>query len=154
MSAASVPVAARWWSGLIRRPGDCAVVPTLGRTRWWPVSDLPSPPSPRGAYVPATVHGTLAFSAGMTPRVHGELAFQGRVGSEVSVADAQRAAGIAATNALAAIAARVGGLEGIETCVRMVVYVAAASDFTEFAGLPGGAPVEVELTAALRTGYP
>jgi enamine deaminase RidA (YjgF/YER057c/UK114 family) len=127
------------------------------------------------------VHGTLAFSAGMTPRVHGELAFQGRVGSEVSVADAQRAAGIAATNALAAIAARVGGLEGIETCVRMVVYVAAASDFTEFsvvadgataalvealgsaevarsavgvAGLPGGAPVEVELTAALRTGYP
>jgi enamine deaminase RidA (YjgF/YER057c/UK114 family) len=145
------------------------------------VSDLPSPPSPRGAYVPATVHGTLAFSAGMTPRVHGELAFQGRVGSEVSVADAQRAAGIAATNALAAIAARVGGLEGIETCVRMVVYVAAASDFTEFsvvadgataalvealgsaevarsavgvAGLPGGAPVEVELTAALRTGYP
>ena len=28
---------------------------------------------PQGAYVPAVVHGGLAWTAGMTPRRHGEL---------------------------------------------------------------------------------
>ncbi len=135
-------------------------------------------PLPQGRYVPAVVHGGLAFSAGMTPRVDGMLAHRGLVGVDLSLDDARAAAGIAAANALAAVADAAGGLHRIERCLRMTVYIACAPGFTEHsavadgaslaldarlaergtvvrsaigvASLPSGAPVEVELTAAIR----
>jgi enamine deaminase RidA (YjgF/YER057c/UK114 family) len=138
---------------------------------------LPTSPVPQGRYAPAVVHDGVAYSAGMTPRADGALVITGRVGAEVGQDDARRAAGLAARNALAAIASAVGGIDNIVRCLRMTVYVAAVSGFTEYSavadgasaaladllgdcaevaraavgvhGLPGGAPVEVELTAAV-----
>lgn len=134
---------------------------------------------PQGDYVPAVVHGGLAFSAGMTPRIGGKLRLQGRVGSEVDVAAARKAAALAASNALLAVADAAGGLDRIARCLRMTVYVACGPDFTEHtavadgaseplrawlgargtvartaigvASLPAGAPVEVDLTASIVT---
>jgi enamine deaminase RidA (YjgF/YER057c/UK114 family) len=136
------------------------------------------PPSPQGEYVAATSHGSLAMSAGMTPRVDGELVVVGRVGEEVTIEEASHAAGLAAGNALAALAAELGGLHRIDTCLRMTVYIACGADFTSHSAvadgasveildrlgsgslpsraavgvisLPGGSPVEVELTVAVR----
>lgn len=113
----------------------------------------------------------------MTPRVDGRLTVVGTVGSDVSVQDAFAAAGLAAANALSAIAYRAGGLDDVVRCLRMTVYIACAPGFTEHstvadgasaalldqlgsrgtvarcaigvASLPSGAPVEVELTAAV-----
>jgi enamine deaminase RidA (YjgF/YER057c/UK114 family) len=138
---------------------------------------LPHAPTPRGRYVPALVHGTLAFSAGMTPRIDGVLIGRGIVGEEVTEADARRAAGVAALNAVAAVAEALGGVHHIERCLRMVVYVACSPHFEHHSlvadgasdaireclgdhslpvrtaigvqSLPGGAPVEVELTVAV-----
>jgi len=143
---------------------------------------LPVAPSPQGRYVPVVVHAGLAYSAGMTPRVDGELTRRGTVGVEVSVEHARELAGLAAANALAAIADAVGGLDNIERCVQLRVYVAAAASVTAHtsiadgaserlqaalgergaaarsaigvAGLPSGAPVEVELVAAVRGSRP
>ena len=137
---------------------------------------------PQGRYVPAVVHGGVAYSAGMTPRVDGELVCRGTVGLEVSAEQARDLAGLAAANALAAIEAAAGGRERIERCLRLTVYVAAAPDFTAHsavadgasealalrlgdrgetartavgvAGLPSGAPVEVELTVAVVVARP
>jgi enamine deaminase RidA (YjgF/YER057c/UK114 family) len=128
--------------------------------------------------VPAVVHAGMAYSAGMTPRVNGELIRRGIVGADVSAEHARELAGLAAGNALAAIADAVGGLENIERCVRLSVYIAAAPGFAAHtaiadgaserlhavlgergaaarsaigvASLPSGAPLEVELTAAVR----
>ncbi|RCW45835.1 enamine deaminase RidA (YjgF/YER057c/UK114 family) [Halopolyspora algeriensis] len=140
---------------------------------------LPEAPAPQGTYGPALVHAGIAFSAGMTPRVHGELAVRGIVGRDLDVAAAQSAAAIAARNALAAITGAAGGLERIERCLRLSVFVACTDEFRELSAvadgataaiaehtdtaalpvrsaigvrsLPSGAPVEVELTAAVST---
>lgn len=142
---------------------------------------LPPPPSPAGRYAPATRHRGLAFTAGMTPRRDGRLVVTGLVGGEVDVAAARDAAGIAAENALAAVAALVGGLPEVERVVRLGVFVACVDGFTEASAvadgasealvrhlpgaglpartavgvraLPAGAPVEVELVVAVRPGY-
>lgn len=138
---------------------------------------LPEAPPPAGAYSPATVYGGLAFSAGMTPRRAGRLTVTGTVGSTVDVEAAREAAGVAAENALAALAAAAGGLDRLDRCLKMTVFVACVDGFTEqttvangasdavarhlggppaarsavgVRALPSGAPVEVELVVALR----
>ncbi|PNG94160.1 RidA family protein [Streptomyces malaysiensis] len=135
-------------------------------------------PRPQGDYRAAVVDGGLAMSAGMTPRVDGRLTVTGVVGLDVALSAAQEAAGLAARNAITAIAVELGGAPGrIRRLLRMTVYVACADGFHELSkvadgasaglravlpdtalpvrsaigvrSLPGGAPVEVELTAAV-----
>jgi enamine deaminase RidA (YjgF/YER057c/UK114 family) len=136
---------------------------------------------PQGAYLPAVVHGGFAWTAGMTPRRYGELLVQGVVGRDLDVADAREAAALAADNAVTALVEAVG-LAGIERAVKMTVFIAAVDGFTAHstvadgasrvlrerlgergavarsavgvATLPSGAPVEVELVAAVRPGAP
>ena len=138
---------------------------------------LPPTPRPQGRYLPAVVHGGIAYSAGMTPRADGELIRRGTVGVEVTAEQARELAGRAADNALSAVAAAAGGIGNVARCLRLTVYVAAVPGFTAHstvadgasdalwerlgeraavarsaigvAGLPSGAPVEVELTAAV-----
>jgi enamine deaminase RidA (YjgF/YER057c/UK114 family) len=94
--------------------------------------ELPKAPSPAGSYVPATRAGNLVFTAGQLPLDdHGELAATGKVGSEVSVEEAQNAARLCALNALAAASEKVGGLDNISGVVKVVGFVASAEGFTE-----------------------
>lgn len=139
---------------------------------------LPPPPRAQGSYRPAVRHAGLVLTAGMTPRVDGELRHVGRLGAEIDVGEGRAAAAIAAGNAVAAAAASAGSLDGLGGVLRMTVYVAAVDGFTEHtrvadgaserlaallgergaavrsavgvASLPGGACVEVELTCFLR----
>ncbi|WHX23838.1 RidA family protein [Streptomyces malaysiensis subsp. malaysiensis] len=135
-------------------------------------------PRPQGDYRAAVVDGGLAMSAGMTPRVDGRLTVTGVVGLDIALSAAQEAAGLAARNAVTAITVELGGAPGrIRRLLRMTVYVACADGFHELSkvadgasaglravlpdaalpvrsaigvrALPGGAPVEVELTAAV-----
>jgi enamine deaminase RidA (YjgF/YER057c/UK114 family) len=138
---------------------------------------LPAPPVPQGHYVPVVVHAGTAYAAGMTPRVNGHLRVRGVVGVDLTVDEACIAAGLAATNAIAAVADAVGGLDRVQRCLRMTVYVACQPDFVQHSAvadgaskvlrdwlgergtvvrsavgvvsLPSGAPVEVELTVAV-----
>lgn len=134
-------------------------------------------PVPQGQYVAATVHDSIAYSAGMTPRIDGVLQVSGVVGDSVDIADATIAAGMCARNALVAIASVAGGMDRIERCLRMTVYVACAGNFFDLSAvadgasvviaevlgvealpvraavgvknLPSGAPVEVDITAVV-----
>jgi enamine deaminase RidA (YjgF/YER057c/UK114 family) len=129
--------------------------------------------------MPVVVFGGIAYSAGMTPRVDGVLVARGHVGVEISIKEAKPLAARAAVNALAAIASAVGGVDNVVRCLRLTVYVAASAGFTALssvadgasealfdhlgergsaarsaigvAELPDGSPIEVELTAAIRT---
>lgn len=137
----------------------------------------PSIPRPQGAYQATVVHGGLAMTAGMTPRIDGTLHRTGRIGAEVSLDEAAECVRIATGNALAVLEEALGDLDAVERCLRMTVYLAGAPDFTghsriadagsellrERLGdrgrpvrtavgahtLPGGSPVEVELTVAV-----
>lgn len=140
----------------------------------------PVPVLPQGDYVPVRLHGGLAFVAGMTPRENGVLTVTGRVGADLDASAARQAAGIAARRALSALEAAAGGLDRVAAALHLTVYVAAVDGFTEHsavadgasqaltealgdrgrvaraaigvASLPGGAPVEVSLLAAVDHG--
>ena len=91
--------------------------------------ELPALPAPAGAYVPATRVGHLVFTAGQLPFQGGELYKTGKVGTEVSPEEAYEAARLCVLNALAAAAAEVGGLGGIDRIVKVTGFVASAPGF-------------------------
>jgi enamine deaminase RidA (YjgF/YER057c/UK114 family) len=74
--------------------------------------ELPAVPEPAGFYVPAIRSGTLLFTAGQLP-FRGRLPYTGRVGREVSVKDAKKAARLCALNTLAVVKAEAGSLENV-----------------------------------------
>jgi enamine deaminase RidA (YjgF/YER057c/UK114 family) len=138
---------------------------------------LPAVPAPVAAYVPAVRFNDLVFTSGQVPYVDGRLPATGLVGVEVDPQDAYDYARVAMLNAVAAVAEAAGGVDLIVRIVKVVVYVASAPGFTGqpqvangasevlgqifggageharsavgVASLPLGAPVEVELVAAV-----
>ncbi|HLG23213.1 MAG TPA: RidA family protein [Candidatus Manganitrophaceae bacterium] len=100
---------------------------------------LPFPPKPVATYVSAVRTGNLLFLSGMLPFVDGKLAFEGKVGKELTVEQGQKAAQIALLNALAVIKAEAGGLEQVRRIVRISVHVASAPGFTQQPAVANGA---------------
>ena len=100
---------------------------------------LPGVAAPLAAYVPAVRVGDLVHTSGQLPSVEGKLTAIGKVGDAVSPETAAECAGLAALNALAAVADEVGSLDTIRRVVRVVVYVASAPDFTGQAQVANGA---------------
>ena len=139
---------------------------------------LPPVTAPLAAYVPAVRTGAYVYVSGQVPVVDGKLAATGKVGAEVSPADAAGLARICGLNAIAAAAAAAGGLDRIRRIVKVVGFVASAPGFNGqplvvngasellievfgeegrharsavgVAELPLNAPVEVELIAEVR----
>jgi len=142
---------------------------------------LPPVATPVAAYVPAVRHGDLVHTSGQLPMVDGALALTGKVGESagsVTPEQAKDAARTCALNALAAVAAEVGGLEQVVRVVKVTGFVASEPSFTGqpgvvngasellgeifgdagrharsavgVAALPLDAPVEVEIVVAVR----
>jgi enamine deaminase RidA (YjgF/YER057c/UK114 family) len=106
---------------------------------------LPQPPSALASYVPYVVTGNLVFISGQLPMENKRVAVMGRVGSEVSVADGQKAARLCALNLLAQLnAACDGDLDRVAACVRLCGFVASAQDFYEQAKIMNGASDLIE----------
>ena len=138
---------------------------------------LPAAPAPVAAYVPAVRFEDLVYTAGQLPLLNGKLRAIGKVGAEVAVDEAVECARIAALNGLAAVVDLTGDLDVITRVVKVGVYVASESAFTDqplvangasellreifgeagrharsavgVAVLPLDAPVEVELVVAV-----
>ena len=100
---------------------------------------LPDVVPPLAAYVPAIRSGDLVFTAGQVPIRDGSLLHVGKVGAEVSEADARACAELCALNALAAAVSVAGGLDAIQQIVKVVVYVASAADFVGQPAVANGA---------------
>jgi enamine deaminase RidA (YjgF/YER057c/UK114 family) len=141
---------------------------------------LPDVPVPAGSYVPAVRDGELVWTAGQLPLVEGTLAGSGLVGADLTAEGAAALARICALNALAAAASVAGGIDRIRRIVKVVGFVASTPSFTGqpavvngasdllgavfgesgrharsavgVAALPLGAPVEIELVAAVLPG--
>jgi enamine deaminase RidA (YjgF/YER057c/UK114 family) len=156
------------------------VSPTSTKTLAEWEAELPEAPAPVASYIPARQEGNLVFTSGMLPMKDGQLVVQGRVGETVSVEAAQEAARLCVMNALSVIKAQAGSLEAIAKVIKVVGFVACTADctqqpqvingasnaLTEILGmdvgqharsavgvyaLPLGAPVEVEITVALKS---
>lgn len=134
-------------------------------------------PVPQGDYIPARRHGALIFTSGMTPRRDGVLLHHGPVRADAPVEDHRDAVRLACGNALAAARAMLAPGESLAAILGLTVYVAAEPGFTAHsriadlasaylreelgdagigsraavgvASLPGNAPVEIQLVAAV-----
>lgn len=103
---------------------------------------LPPVAAPVAAYVPAVRQGDLVWTSGQLPFVDGALPVTGRVGEGPGLVAPARAAELAATcalNALAAVADLVGDLDAVVRVVRLVGYVASDPEFTGQPAVVNGA---------------
>ena len=100
---------------------------------------LPEPPKPLAAYIPAKQTGNLVFTAGQLPMVNGEIILKGLLGQDVEIEPAYNAAKICALNALSAIKGVIGDLDKIKQVVRVVGYVASVPTFTQQPAVVNGA---------------
>jgi enamine deaminase RidA (YjgF/YER057c/UK114 family) len=91
---------------------------------------VPEVAAPVAAYVPAVRSGHHVFTSGQLPMREGTLLATGKVGGEVSQAEAVECARQCALNALAAIRAEVGELSAVKRVVKVVAFVASTPDFT------------------------
>lgn len=95
--------------------------------------ELPPVVPPVAAYVPATVHAGLVYTAGQLPMVAGVLPATGKVGDGhglVPPADAQAYARQCGLNAIAAAAAAAGGVDNLARVVKVTGFVASVPEFT------------------------
>lgn len=92
---------------------------------------LPTAPGAVANYVPYIQTGNLLMVSGQLPMVRGELAFEGKVGAELSVAEAVDAAGICAINLLAQAKAATDDLDRIARVVRLGGFVNCVDTFEE-----------------------
>jgi enamine deaminase RidA (YjgF/YER057c/UK114 family) len=89
---------------------------------------LPAPPQPFGTYVEAVPTGNLLFLTGMLPTEGRAAIFIGRVGAELDVETARKAAHLAALNVLAVARQYLGSLDKVTRIVRLGVSVATSGD--------------------------
>lgn len=141
--------------------------------------DLSAMAKPGGNYAPYTVDGRTVQVSGQVARAGAGDIVTGRAGRDASLADAKRAAALAAMRALVLLRHAAGGdLARIAAVTRMTVFTRCTEDFTQLSevsdgasdllhavlgeegtharssigvfSLPKGALAEVELSAVLR----
>ena len=89
-------------------------------------------PTPGALYRPVVVHGGLAYVSGCVPfDGPGNLVSVGKVGKDLSLADAQKAAALCAANVLRLLRAELGSLDRIVRMLRVGGYVNSTEEFTD-----------------------
>jgi enamine deaminase RidA (YjgF/YER057c/UK114 family) len=100
---------------------------------------LPEVAAPLAAYQPAVRTGRYIYTAGQLPIADGTLLRAGKVGGQVSAAEAAALARTCALNALAAVASAAGGLSAVTRIVKLTGFVASDPSFTGQAQVVNGA---------------
>jgi len=142
------------------------------------MTDLPSPPKPRGNYRPAVTFGGIVHVSGQVSRDDAGTAIKGHLVSGDDLATARLAAETAMRRCLSALKAEVGSLDRVAQVLMVRGYIESAPDFEAHpqvmdaasdvlvsvlgergrharaaigvASLPGGGLVEIELSAGLK----
>ncbi len=98
---------------------------------------IPEALTPAGMYLPVNRAGNLLFVSGQGSIENGH-AIIGRVGENISVEDAQKAARVSGINTLSALQTYLGDLNRIKKCVKILGFVAGIDSFTEQAKVING----------------
>ena len=86
-------------------------------------------PIPVGAYEAGIIRGGVGYVSGQFPLSNGKLIFEGRVGTELTMDQAQEAAELTARNVLAQVHGLTNGLKSLGGLLRLDGFVASAPDF-------------------------
>ena len=101
---------------------------------------LPSPAKPVANYVGWVRTGNLVFTAGQVTLADGKLQYIGKVGAEISVEDAHKAARLCAINVLAQLREACGGdLDRVKRIVKLVGFVNGVPAFSDHPKVINGA---------------
>lgn len=100
---------------------------------------LPPAPQPAGSYVPCVQHGDVIYVSGQLPLQNGKLTSTGKVGTDVTIEQAQEAARICTLNGLAILKAQLGDLDRIRQVLRLEVFVNSSPGFTTQPQVANGA---------------
>ncbi len=84
-----------------------------------------------GNYVSVVQHGDLLYLSGQVPRVGTEVKVTGRVGTEVTLQQAQYGAQICALRALCLIQQHLGSLARVKQILHVGVYTQCTDSFTQ-----------------------
>ena len=138
---------------------------------------LPPPTTPMANYVPAVLSGNLVFLSGHVPRNPDGSLVVGRLGADWSMEQGYESAKQVTLSLLASLKDAIGDLDRVKRIVRLFCMVNATPDFTQhpavangasdilvalmgddgkharvaagMSSLPGGVPVEIEMTVEL-----
>jgi len=92
---------------------------------------LPVPAAPAANYIPFVVTGKLLYTSGQVNSAAGKITAPGLLGRDLDVATGKEAAKVCAINVLAVAKAALGDLGRIKRFVKITVFVASDSSFTE-----------------------
>ena len=84
-----------------------------------------------GNYVSVVQDNQVAYVSGQIPRVGDTVVVTGRVGADVTLAQARVAAQVCVVRALRLLTQSLGSLDGIGRVLRINVFVQSAPDFTQ-----------------------
>jgi len=100
---------------------------------------LPERAKPLAAYIPAIRAGEFVYTSGQVPLVGGKLKYEGKIGTDLTLEDGQKAAIICALNGLSAIKEVIDDLNKIEQIVKVTIFVNSANGFTDQPKVANGA---------------
>jgi enamine deaminase RidA (YjgF/YER057c/UK114 family) len=101
--------------------------------------ELPLVPGSVANYVGAVRTGELIYLSGRLPMKDGKVAFQGKLGRDVSAEDGYHAARLAMLNVAATLKAEIGDLDKVRRVVKVLGMVSSDPEFTEQASVLNGA---------------
>ncbi len=99
---------------------------------------LPQPAAPVAAYVPVVVAGGFAYVSGQVSQENGQM-ITGKLGENMDVETAQKAARTCGLMILAQLKAALGSLDRVERVVKLGVFVNCTGDFTDQPKVGNGA---------------
>ncbi len=88
-------------------------------------------PSPGAIYRQVAITGTTAYVSGAVPMEGDELITKGKVPSQVSLEESQKAAALCVANNLRMLKKAIGSLDRVEEILRLTGYVYSEPDFTD-----------------------
>lgn len=101
--------------------------------------ELPQAGKPVANFVPCVQSGNTLFVSGQVTALNGQYLHIGKVGRDVSIEDAQRAARLCALNVIAQARAYLGDLDRVVRVVMVQGFVNAVPEFTDHPKVVNGA---------------
>ena len=104
---------------------------------------LSTKPLPLGSYSPVVIMDSFAFVSGQiaidTNKQPAEVIYKGKVGKDISIDDAKKAAQLCVINGLSHLKSALGDLERIKKFVKLSGYVNCEPSFVDHAIVMNGA---------------
>ncbi len=102
--------------------------------------EIPQAAAPVANYVGFVQTGNLVFISGQVPIKDGKFRYQGKLGDNMTVEEAQAAARLCAINVIAQAKAACGGdLDRVKRVVKLTGFVNSTGDFTDQPKVVNGA---------------